>query len=246
MHHVSKSACSCPIFEALCTDSVVESGPNIGWGTDTPLQVIYACDYTEEREVGGVLIKRVNWYQCPDLRCPHPDIARQDIVEWHDSQGVSIGWMRWYPCTDLRHADPDTNGQALCPPRLDSSQEPGKEDEIDMEFGGSDTEESAYCTPFFSFLWTDRHQLVPGLTTEWNARTPQEVYHHQHGIARYWEHGTEPNVLSPEYKKVFENKKTWFSMKEGRSHRFYNHISDLNSWYNIKWMTYLDDLFLLL
>ncbi len=57
MHCVPESACSRPVFEALCTDSVVESGLNIGRGTDTPLQVIYACDYTEEQEVGGALIK---------------------------------------------------------------------------------------------------------------------------------------------------------------------------------------------
>lgn len=138
-----------PVFEALCTDSVVESGPNIGQGTDMPLQVIYACDYTEEQEIRGALIKWVDWYQCPDLWRSHPDTARQDIVERHNSQGASIGRTRQYPCTDLWHADPDTNGQALCPSHLDSSQKPGKEDEIDMEFGGSDTAESVYCTPFF-------------------------------------------------------------------------------------------------
>ncbi len=177
---------------------------------------------------------------------PSPRHGQAGYCRRHDSQAVSIGWTCRYPCTDLWHADPDTNGQALCPPCLDSSQEPGKENEINMEFGGSDTEESAYCTPFFSFLWTDHHQLVPGLMTEWNARTPQEVYRHQRGNARYWEPGTEPNILSPEYKKVFRNKKTWFSMKEGRSHRSYNRISDSNSWCNIEWTTYLNDLFLLL
>ncbi|SJL08536.1 uncharacterized protein ARMOST_11901 [Armillaria ostoyae] len=82
----------------------------------------------------------------------------------------------------------DTNGQAAYPRRLDGSWDTQKDlDEINTESGDSNTEES--------------------FMAEWNTRTPRQVYRHQRGIARYWEPGTEPDILSPEFKKAFGNKK---------------------------------------
>ncbi len=64
------------------------------------------------------------------------------------------------------------------------------------------------------YLLCDRHSVcsdygccAPGLMVEWDARTPRQVYRHQRGIARYWEHGTEPDVLSPEFHAKYRKKK---------------------------------------
>ncbi|KAK0217550.1 hypothetical protein EDD85DRAFT_797794 [Armillaria nabsnona] len=105
----------------------------------------------------------------------------QDNNEWREIED-----MTEYDITE-RHNPQD--GQAACPRCLDSSWEPEKDrDEINTESRDSNMEES--------------------LMAEWNARTPRQVYRYQRGIARYWEPGTEPDVLSPVFKKAFGNKKT--------------------------------------